>query len=74
LIADANNPILFDWGVPTNGTPYGSSLFDRLIVNHNDGVNCGYFDGHAKWRAYYSLTTADFGDKEPGTPAFARTF
>jgi prepilin-type N-terminal cleavage/methylation domain-containing protein/prepilin-type processing-associated H-X9-DG protein len=69
LIADASNPFLWDWGDPT-----GISLFDRLVVLHNDGVNCGFYDGHAKWRAYYSLTTADFGADEPGSPAFQRNF
>jgi prepilin-type N-terminal cleavage/methylation domain-containing protein/prepilin-type processing-associated H-X9-DG protein len=65
LLAEGSNPFLWDWGDTTKGT----SLFDRLIAPHNGGLNCGYFDGHAKWRAYANLTTADFGAPEPGVPS-----
>lgn len=64
LIAESNNPFLWDWGDPT-----GTSLFDRLYTPHNEGLNLGFYDGHAKWRSYNSLTTADFGGPEPGVPS-----
>lgn len=55
---------LRDWG---HGS-HECSLWNRLTVNHNEGLNVGFLDGHAKWRKLWSLTTADFGDPEPGTP------
>jgi len=75
LIADAYNIFLWDWG----GDPTGSgSLWNRLPDNaagtnayapprHFNGFNCAFYDGHAKFRTYESLTTVDFGGALPGS-------
>ena len=38
--------------IPAN-TVYGTTGYATLIGQHNDGNNCGFYDGHAKW---YSLS------------------
>lgn len=32
-----------------SGAGYYAAYFDKVADRHNDGVNCGYIDGHAKW-------------------------
>ncbi len=58
IIAESSNVWIWDWG-EANGS---QSLWPRLCAPHNGGLNVGFVDGHAKWRQYRSLTTADFGD------------
>jgi prepilin-type processing-associated H-X9-DG protein len=65
MIAEASNVWIWDWA-DSNGA---GSLWPRLCAPHNGGMNMGFVDGHAKWRQYNSLTTADFGALEPGVPA-----
>jgi len=62
IIAEAANIWLWDWQ-ETDGK---QSLFPRLRVPHNEGLNCAYIDGHVKWQKHVSLTTADFGGPLPG--------
>lgn len=61
IISESYNVWLWDWGIAQ-----GCSLFDRLRVPHNEGLNSIFCDSHAKWRKAVSLTTADFGAPEPG--------
>ncbi len=69
FIAEASNVWLWDWqDSPQNAC----SLWPRLTVAHTEGLNVGFLDGHAKWRKLSSLTTADFGDVEPGVPPTCR--
>jgi len=39
---------------PTN-TTYGLTGTARLPLRHNDGVNCSFLDGHAKWMSRSTL-------------------
>ncbi len=41
-------PTYYLYTYPTS-TAYGQSGYARLQLRHNDGVNCGFIDGHAKW-------------------------
>jgi len=41
-------PTYYLYTYPTNVT-YGQGGYARLQLRHNDGVNCGFVDGHAKW-------------------------
>ena len=46
-----------------SGTPSGASTIataanEAIVRRHNDGANCGYLDGHAKWNN--SVTAAAF--------------
>ena len=67
----AGNVILWDW-VEANGA---GSLWGRMpgyensTCRHFNGMNVAFFDGHAKFRIYYSLTTLDFGGPLPANPA-----
>jgi len=62
-MAEGSNVWLWDWGEAAGNT----SLFPRLRYNvHNDGLNLAFFDGHAKFRSYRSLSTMDFGGASPG--------
>ena len=65
IIAEAWNVWLWDW----QDVPGNLSLYPRIRSHHNDGSNFAFLDGHAKWRSYRSLTTADFGAIEPGVAA-----
>jgi len=41
-------PTYYLYTYPTN-TTYGQNGTARLQLRHNDGVNCAFVDGHAKW-------------------------
>ncbi len=62
LIAESSNVFLWDWRWPDGS----GSLWPRIRVPHNEGLNCGYADGHAKWQKYSGLSTTDFGGDPPG--------
>jgi prepilin-type N-terminal cleavage/methylation domain-containing protein/prepilin-type processing-associated H-X9-DG protein len=66
IISESNNPFLWDWASPTNDLDGTGSLWGRLDPVHNEGMNCGYIDGHAKWQKKAALNTADFGAVLPG--------
>jgi len=52
LFTDCNYYIVYPtyylYTYPTNVT-YGQNGTARLQLRHNDGVNCAFVDGHAKW-------------------------
>lgn len=62
LIAESNNVFLWDW----RWADGSGSLWPRMRWHHNEGLNCGFADGHGKWRKYQGLTTVDFGGAPPG--------
>ena len=41
-------PTFYLYTYPTS-TAYGQTGYARLQLRHNDGVNCAFVDGHAKW-------------------------
>jgi len=68
LWTESYNIMIWDWNVgggDQDGITNGGSLWWRLELVHNHGMNCGFGDGHVKWRNYSSLSTDDFG----GNPA-----
>jgi prepilin-type N-terminal cleavage/methylation domain-containing protein/prepilin-type processing-associated H-X9-DG protein len=72
VIAECNNVVFWDWAEADGGTMANGSLWNRLLIPHNDGLNCTYADGHVKWQKYSALTTCDFGGVLPGFPACPR--
>jgi len=59
--AEADNSMVWDWNIGGGDQSGTGSLWYRLRLAHNDGLNCGYGDGHVKWRKYSSLTSQEFG-------------
>jgi prepilin-type N-terminal cleavage/methylation domain-containing protein/prepilin-type processing-associated H-X9-DG protein len=64
IIVEGWNPFIWDWQDPAGG----DSLWARIGDWHNQGINIGFCDGHAKWRKKASLNTSDFGAAPPGVP------
>ena len=71
----ANNIIEWDGGDATGAGTLWARLPGGLnggadnATRHFNGINCGFYDGHAKFRVYEGLSTVDFGGALPGTSA-----
>ncbi len=61
MITEAGNIMLWDWNVGGGDTSGTGSLWNRLYLAHNEGLNCAYWDGHVKWQKYSGLNTTNFG-------------
>jgi len=58
---EADNTCMWDWNMGGGDRDGTGSLWGRLRIPHNEGLNCAFGDGHVKWRKYSSLMTGDFG-------------
>ena len=58
---EADNTMVWDWNIGGGDQAGLGSLWWRLRIPHNEGLNCAFGDGHVKWRKYSALTTQDFG-------------
>lgn len=61
LLAESSDVIFWEFR-----EPHGQmSLFRKLRCHHTAGASLAYFDGHAKWQRFSSLTSIQFGGPRP---------
>jgi len=54
------------YGCMSGRCPTIADVWPVTEARHNEGLNCGYADGHAKWQKYHSVYPADANDSSKG--------